>query len=191
MASCGDRVWCFQALWSCRSPQVFLHLWMQKLSKPSTLVSLWRLHYIGIINEIIGHWALVHTPTPLPFSAARRRALKCQPFKHMVGSLGNQQPPPPHPAPPWPEVLSKHPLVNITKDSSVTLFTQETSRVFRTLCRNKDYMLYIYNIKPQYHMCLIFHGKCEISSGRTNANASMVDRMKHMGMEFQMLPWNS
>ena len=63
----------------------------------------------------------------------------------------------------------KHPLVNVTKDIIDTLFTQEISRVFRTLYRNKDYIYYICNIKPQYHMCLLCQGKCEINSGRTNA----------------------
>ena len=46
-----------------------------KLSKPCLSGFLWRLHYIGVIEEITGHWQWIQPPVPYP-----------------VGFLGNQPP---------------------------------------------------------------------------------------------------
>lgn len=119
----------------------------------------------GYINEIIGHWSLGAYSDSSPLYSGQEEGIKI-PALQTHGWFSRQSATPtPTPALPRPEVLSKHPLVNITKDSSVTLFTQRLSE----LCTETKTLYYIYNIKPQYHMWLIFHGKCEINSGTTNA----------------------
>lgn len=68
---------------------VYFCLPAQKLSKFCPFGCLWRLHYIGVTDDIIGHWWL----SPLacvPSQEVKRWYWKFQPFNHLVGSPGNQ-----------------------------------------------------------------------------------------------------
>lgn len=53
-------------LWAHYSPRTFTWSPTHKLSKSLPFGFLWRLHHIGMVNEIIGHWQLVPSPAPLP-----------------------------------------------------------------------------------------------------------------------------
>lgn len=47
------------------SSSMWMHSPIQKFSRPLHPGILWRFHYVGIINEVIGHWSLTQSPTCL------------------------------------------------------------------------------------------------------------------------------
>ena len=65
-ARCGERARSFFALFGHHFPQIPPCSPTCKLSKPSPLGFLWRLHYIDMIDQIIGHWRLNSISSPPP-----------------------------------------------------------------------------------------------------------------------------
>lgn len=74
----------------------------EALRTPSSRV-LWRLRYVGAIDESTGHWQLIEPPVPLPCPEVR-------------GGTESS-----HPLIAFPWVRSKCHLINMTRDTSVTL----------------------------------------------------------------------
>ena len=96
---CPHGVWAWNAgMWKGSGSPTW------KISEPTPFGFLWRLHYIGMIDKIIGHWWLIQSLAPLPSPEIREQNWKFQP------SINGWFPWQPDPKP---LVLSKSHLINI------------------------------------------------------------------------------
>lgn len=59
-------------------------------SEPLCLECLWRLHYLGMVNSITGHWWLIESPACLSSLEVTGWGWRCQPSNHLVGSADNK-----------------------------------------------------------------------------------------------------
>ena len=55
----------FHALLVFYSPLIYMYSNTHTFSKTHSFQFLWRLHYIDLIDWIIGHWRLIEPPAPL------------------------------------------------------------------------------------------------------------------------------
>ena len=101
---------------------------VRKLSKPHPSGVLRRLRYLGIIGYIIGHWRLIPFLAPLPLQGSHGGAGSSSPQITGLVLLATSQDP---------EVLSKSPLLNVTKD---TLFSsvRKKSKGFKSSVPEED-----------------------------------------------------
>ena len=92
-------------------------MWLptQKLSEPCPFGFLWRLHYIGIIDQTIGHWwSIILWPLPLPRSL-KGWNWKFQPSYHRVDDWWQ-----PAAIPRWPRGTPSH-CISIIKDTFISV----------------------------------------------------------------------
>ena len=54
------------------SPQISRGSPTKNLSKPHPFGFLWRCYYMGMTDEVMGHWRLIQLPGPLPSREVRR-----------------------------------------------------------------------------------------------------------------------
>ena len=103
-----------------------LHGWTnpEDLQTLSSLVFLWRLHYLVTTDQIISHWGRNSTSSPSPLPGGLGVGPKVPVSYHLIGSIGNQ--------PPSLDEIQNY-LMDIKK-APLLLSSQEIPRVSGELC---------------------------------------------------------